>query len=104
MGSIPRPRRRETRSDLVHLRSLLSEQPATSTGRVTWAWSEIEAGLERGMKLREVWESRKVGWVGNSIPPIPRLRLATEAKASRVVDRDESTAAIERFETEPLPY
>jgi hypothetical protein len=26
---------------------------------VTWAWSEIEAGLAAGMKLKDVWEAAK---------------------------------------------
>jgi hypothetical protein len=34
------PRRRIARSDLVHLRSLLSVLPATNTGQVTAAWDE----------------------------------------------------------------
>ncbi len=57
MDNIPKPRRRKTRSDLIHLRSLPSTQPATKMGQVTWAWAEIEAGLTAGMKLKEVWEA-----------------------------------------------
>ena len=72
MDSNPPPRRRKTRSDLVHLRSLLSVQPATSTGQVTAAWGEIEAGLARGMKLREVWEAAKLD--GLEIP-YPQFRV-----------------------------
>src|SRR5690348_11049472 len=68
----PPPRRRKTRADLVHLRSLLSVQPATSTGKVAWVWGEIEAGLARGMKLREVWEAAKLD--GLEIP-YPQFRV-----------------------------
>ena len=57
MDSTPKPGRRKSRSDLANLRSLLSAQPATSTGQVTGAWGEIEADLADGMKLREVWEA-----------------------------------------------
>jgi hypothetical protein len=57
MDSTPKPRRRKSRSDLVHLHSLPSTQPATKIGQVTWAWAEIEAGLAAGMKLKEVWEA-----------------------------------------------
>jgi len=66
------PRRRKTASDLVHLRSLLSVQPATSTGQVTAAWEEIEAGLARGMRLREVWEAARLD--GLEIP-YPQFRV-----------------------------
>ena len=72
MESNPPPRRRKTRSDLVHLRSLLTVQPATNTGQVTAAWGEIEAGLARGMKLREVWEAAKLD--GLEIP-YPQFRV-----------------------------
>src|ERR1035438_2527555 len=72
MDSNPPPRRRKTSSDLVHLRSLLSVLPATNTGQVTAAWREIEAGLARGMKLREVWEAAKLD--GLEIP-YPQFRV-----------------------------
>jgi hypothetical protein len=57
MDTTPKARRRKTRSDLIHLRSLPSTQPATKIGQVAWAWAEIEAGLLAGMKLKEVWEA-----------------------------------------------
>src|ERR1700689_635967 len=72
MESNPPPRRRKTSSDLVHLRSLLSVHPATNTGQVTAAWGEIEAGLARGMKLKEVWEAAKLD--GLEIP-YPQFRV-----------------------------
>jgi len=72
MDSKPPPRHRKTRSDLVHLRSLASIQPATSTGQVTAVWGEIEAGLARGMKLREVWDAAKLD--GLEIP-YPQFRV-----------------------------
>ena len=59
MDSTPKLRRRKSRSDLVHLHSLPSTQPATKIGQVTWAWTEIEAGLAAGMKLKEVWEAAR---------------------------------------------
>jgi hypothetical protein len=57
MDTTPQQRRRKSRSDLVHLRSLPSTQPATKIGQVTWVWAEIEAGLAAGMKLKEIWEA-----------------------------------------------
>src|SRR5580658_8860622 len=59
MDSTSKPRRRKSRSELVHLRSLPWTQPATKIGQVTWAWAEIQAGLAAGMKLKEVWEAAK---------------------------------------------
>jgi hypothetical protein len=68
----PLSRRRKTRTDLVLLGSLLSVEPATSTGRVTAAWGEIEAGLARGLKLKEVWDAAKLA--GLEIP-YPQFRV-----------------------------
>src|SRR3984957_1232513 len=72
MDSNSPPHRRKARPDLVHLRSLLSVLPATNTGQVTAAWGEIEAGLAKGMKLREVWEAAKLD--GLEIP-YPQFRV-----------------------------
>src|SRR5579863_8857519 len=72
MDSNAPPRRGKANSDLVHVRSLLCVQPATSTGRVTAAWGEIEAGLARGMKLKEVWEAARLD--GLDIP-YPQFRV-----------------------------
>jgi hypothetical protein len=59
MSTETSPRRRKSRADLVHLRSLPATQPSTKIGQVTWAWAEIEAGLAAGMKLKEIWEAAK---------------------------------------------
>src|ERR1700679_3311769 len=72
MDSNPPLRRRKASSDLVHLRSLLSVLPGTNAGKVTAAWEEIERGLARGMKLREVWEAAKLD--GLEIP-YPQFRF-----------------------------
>jgi hypothetical protein len=58
-GNSAPPSRKRTKSDLVHLRTLPSVEPATSTGRVAWIWPEIEAALGTGKKLREVWEAAR---------------------------------------------
>jgi hypothetical protein len=51
MDSTPKLRRRKSRSDLAHLRSLPSTQPATKIGQVIWAWAEIEAGFRDGIEM-----------------------------------------------------
>lgn len=72
MDSNPPPRRKKASSDLIHLRSLISLTPATNAGKVVCAWEEIERGLARGMKLREVWEAAKLD--GLEIP-YPQFRV-----------------------------
>ena len=90
MDSNPPPRRRKTSSDLVHLRSLLTVQPATNTGQVTAAWREIEAGLARGMKLREVWEAAKLD--GLQIP-YPQFRVYVSRLRRRQTSAPQPLAA-----------
>jgi hypothetical protein len=68
----PQSGRKKTKSNPFHLRSLLSAQPATSTGQVIAVWKEIEAGLAHGMRLREVWEAAKLD--GLEIP-YPQFRV-----------------------------
>jgi hypothetical protein len=68
----PQSGRKRTKSNPVHLRSLPSAQPATSTGQVIAVWKEIESGLARGLKLREVWEAAKLD--GLEIP-YPQFRV-----------------------------
>ena len=81
MDSIPKPQRRKSRPELVHLHCLPSTQPATKIGQVTWAWTEIEAGLAAGMKLKEVWAAASCDGI-DVVRPIPRMRLTAKAKAS----------------------
>src|SRR5271156_4005596 len=68
----PQSGRKRTKSNLVRLHSLPSAQPATSTGQVIAVWKEIESGLARGLKLREVWEAAKLD--GLEIP-YPQFRV-----------------------------
>jgi hypothetical protein len=86
MNPTPQPRRRKSRSDLVHLRCLPSNQPATKIGQVTWAWKEIEAGLAAGMRLKEVWHAATLDGLDVSYAQfrvyISRLRRRQRSAAS----------------------
>ena len=79
--------RKRTKSNPVHLRSLPSAQPATSTGQVIAVWKEIEAGLARGMKLREVWEAARLD--GLEIP-YPQFRVYVSRLRRRRQERSPS--------------
>jgi hypothetical protein len=87
MDTTPQPRRRKSRSDLVHLRCLPSNQPATKIGQVIWAWKEIEAGLAAGMKLKEVWHAAREDGLDVSYAQfrvyISRLRRRRQRSAAR---------------------
>jgi hypothetical protein len=43
--------------DLPHLRALPEAAPRTKSGRIVWAWPEIQAGLASGRKMHEIWEA-----------------------------------------------
>jgi hypothetical protein len=83
---------RKTKTDLVHLRSLPSAEPATSTGRVAWVWPEIQAGLATGKKLKEVWEAVQLD--GLDIP-YPQFRVYVSRLRRRERARERSKAACE---------
>jgi hypothetical protein len=72
------PSRKRTKSELVHLRTLPSVEPRTSTGRVAWIWPEIEAALGTGKKLREVWDAARADGLDIAYPQfrvyVSRLR------------------------------
>src|SRR5580692_5454857 len=97
MDSNSPPHRRKARSEMVHLRSLHSVLPATNTGQVTAAWDQIEAGLARGMKLREVWEAARLDGLEIPYPQfrvyVSRLRRRRErSEATKTPPRRASTA------------
>ena len=104
--SNPQSRRRKPRMDLVHLRALLSTQPATSTGQVVAAWKEIEVALLRGMKIREVWAAAKLD--GLDVPYnqfrvyVSRLRRRRLPASASELPRPASTSA-DRSRTAPSP-
>ena len=73
MSTQTEQRRKRSRADLVHLRSLPATQPSTKIGQVDWAWAEIQAGLAAGMKLKEIWEAANRGRTRDVVFAIPRL-------------------------------
>jgi hypothetical protein len=49
-------------NSLRHLAELPGMPPATTAGKVLWAWPQISAALERGWRLCDVWSAlRKDG-------------------------------------------
>src|ERR1700678_3941829 len=44
-------------SELPHLKALPESAPRTKSGRIVWAWPEIQASLASGRKMHEVWEA-----------------------------------------------
>ena len=76
------PSSKRTKSELVHLRTLPSVEPATSTGRVAWIWPEIEAALGTGKKLREVWDAARAD--GLDIP-YPQFRVYVSRLRKRLL-------------------
>src|ERR1700678_1509238 len=44
-------------SELPHLKALPESAPRTKSGRIVWAWPEIQASLASGRKMYEIWEA-----------------------------------------------
>jgi hypothetical protein len=42
---------------LPHLKALPESAPHTKSGRIVWAWPEIQASLAGGRKMHEIWEA-----------------------------------------------
>jgi hypothetical protein len=47
----------KSKTQLTNLRALPSGPPRTKTGQVLWAWPAIQASLNSGRNLREIWEA-----------------------------------------------
>ena len=45
------------KTDLSNLRALSATAPRTKSGQIVWAWPEIQASLNHGRNLREIWEA-----------------------------------------------
>lgn len=43
--------------ELPHLKALRESAPRTKSGRIVWAWPEIQASLASGRKMHEIWEA-----------------------------------------------
>jgi hypothetical protein len=107
MDSNPPPRRKKAGLDLIHLRSLLSVLPATNAGKVTAAWREIESGLARGIKLREVWEAAKLDGLAIPYPQfrvyVSRLRRRQRSSTSGPQPTSALTIADRELPDQPPP-
>jgi hypothetical protein len=102
------PHRRKTRSDLVHLRALVSLLPATNAGKVAAAWEEIERGLARGMKLREVWAAAELDGLAIPYPQfrvyVSRLRQRKRRSISAAQPPPRTSADRELLSAAPDPF
>jgi hypothetical protein len=47
----------KTNSILTHLSALPESAPRTKSGRIVWAWPKIQASLESGRTMHEIWEA-----------------------------------------------
>ena len=47
----------KTNSILTHLTALPESAPRTKIGRVVWAWPQIQASLDSGRRMHEIWEA-----------------------------------------------
>src|SRR5271154_6305702 len=79
--------------ELPHLKALRESAPRTKSGRIVWAWPEIQASLASGRKMHEIWEALQLDGIemsyGQSRTYVSRIRkkgvpAAVEATESAV--------------------
>src|SRR5579863_6083357 len=79
--------------ELPHLKALRESPPRTKSGRIVWAWPEIQASLAAGRKMHEIWEALQLDGIemsyGQFRTYVSRIRkkgvpAAVEATASVV--------------------
>ena len=79
----------KTKKDLTNLRALSAAAPRTKSGQVVWAWPEIQASLNSGRNLREIWEALQLDGIEMSYGQFRtyawriRKRLAQNAETPR---------------------
>src|SRR5580658_8084973 len=47
----------KTDATLTHLKALPESAPRTKSGRIVWAWPQIQASLASGRTMHEIWEA-----------------------------------------------
>lgn len=47
----------KTDATLTHLKALSESAPRTKSGRIVWAWPQIQASLDSGRTMHEIWEA-----------------------------------------------
>jgi hypothetical protein len=47
----------KNKTQLANLRALAETPPKTKSGQVVWAWPDIQASLNGGRNLKEIWEA-----------------------------------------------
>src|SRR5277367_656101 len=47
----------KTNAILTHLNALPESAPRTKSGRIVWAWPQIQASLDSGRTMHEIWEA-----------------------------------------------
>ena len=47
----------KTDATLTHLKALPESAPRTKSGRIVWAWPQIQASLDSGRTMHEIWEA-----------------------------------------------
>jgi hypothetical protein len=81
---------------LPNLRALASTPPRTKTGKVLWAWPEIQACMSRGRSLREIWEALQLDGIQMSYA---EFRVYVSRARKRLVGQPE----VVLLRPEPVP-
>ena len=85
----------KSKTDLANLRALSAMRPRTKSGQVVWAWPEIQASLNSGWNLREIWEALQLDGIVMSYDQfrvyVSRTRKRLTGQTELVAPSREST-------------
>ena len=84
----------KTRTDLANLRALSTSAPRTKSGRIMWAWPQIQASLNSGRKMHEIWEALQLDGVEMSYGQFRTYVWRIRKRLTENADRTQSSPAI----------
>jgi hypothetical protein len=92
----------KNRTQLANLRVLAATPPKTKSGQVVWAWAEIQASLNSGRSLKEIWEALRLDGI---VMSYDQFRVYVSRTRKRFARREEmapaSSKALQELEAPP---
>src|SRR5580658_4749743 len=85
---------------LTHLKALPESAPRTKSGRIVWAWPQIQASLDSGRTMHEIWEALQLDGIEMSYGQFRtyvwriRKRMPTTARAKEPAAANTSSSDV----------
>src|ERR1700728_2830140 len=93
----------KTDATLTHLKALPESAPRTKSGRIVWAWPQIQASLDSGRTMHEIWEALQLDGIemsyGQFRTYVWRIRKKMPTTAGAVESAPVSTSGTDVVDT-----